>query len=637
MSQDGEGPITDKGINFQSYPLDQLQAIALQLYRSPKVKQDLCPLMVGTSPAGPSSQAMRAAEESQYASMNVENDNTTNGINKNGGKSSPKGLKQGKKEEASFESSAFGAGEEDDNDDASDFLEKARFVPMRLTYEERKYLRLVESAMLVSTYTDRVDFLHAPGQEQRKLMVLMKQMCSVLSGLLIAHDYNSGQELMKERDFQAYAIFFQTVFEISRRYKILNPERMRAAYGKLMYVLQDSSQEQVADLLNFECATRVKTVFHVLSKSARGLELLKNPLLRVATSEIVPGPKDYRWDVQRKIQKKEAAIKKLSEEYSSGRGVAGRKRSSGRGGRKGSNWMRYIGLRSSHDSDDTDSDADDGSEGEGLSEDLVQQCIYSLGDHNTYLRFNREPCDKLIAFLTTEFSSTQASEDPRFSLSIEAGQSGARLSHSHARQYAFVHQSLMLWRDVLDNMFQLWHLAEQDLLNTKDNPYTLTNTGQGLNRVQNCPRVAAAMKQLVEGVQRKVGGWIGSAQIHLGDHNVPNGLMFIDKYTQVPRILGPVVLCLEKIVPLYEAHPTSTSGQLIDSFGGPFELRKLILADFFRHAFDGSGADNFFDAGSCVDGRLTSAWNWCSRIHEQPYYPIFLLTGFSGFDGKEGW
>jgi len=601
--------VIDKGVNFRSYPQDQLQQIALQLYRSPKVRQDLCPLLVGTSAAAPSSEAMRAAEQSQYAEVHTE----------------PEGGAGGKRAGGTnrdFESSAFGAN--DDGGDGVDFLEKARFVPMRLTYEERKYLRLVESAMLVSTYTDRVDFLTLPGQEQRKLMILMKQMCSVLSGLLIAHDYSAGQELLKERDFQGYKNFFQTVFEIARRYKILNPERMRAAYGKLMYVLQDSSQEQVADLLNFECVTRVKTVFDVLSRSPRGLELLKNPLLRTATMEIIPEPKEFRWDIQKKIKKKEAAIRKLSEEYSS---------SCRKPRRGGSNWMRYIGLRSSQDSDESDSNADD----DGLSEDLVEQCIYSLGDHNTYLRFNREPCDQLIAFLTSEFSPRTPPTDPRFSLSIEAGQSGARLSHSHARQYAFVHQSLMLWRDVLDNMFQLWHLAEQDLLNTKDNPYTLTNTGQGLNRVQNCPRVAAAMKQLVEGVQRKVGGWIGSTQIHLGDHNVPNGLMFIDKYTQVPRILGPVALCLEKIVPLYESHPTSTSGQLIDSFGGPLELRKLILADFFRHAFDGSGADNFFDAGSCVDGRLTSAWNWCSKIHERPYYPIFLLTGFTGFDGKEGW
>ena len=105
-------------------------------------------------------------------------------------------------------------------------------------------------------------------------------------------------------------------------------------------------------------------------------------------------------------------------------------------------------------------------------------------------------------------------------------------------------------------------LAEQDLLgstsssSTSDHlsstpssppPYELRNTGQGLQRVQQSPLVYRAMHEILARTKHQLGGWVGSSVIHLGDNNVPNTLMFIDKYTQVPRILGPLIKTLENL------------------------------------------------------------------------------------------
>jgi hypothetical protein len=192
-------------------------------------------------------------------------------------------------------------------------------------------------------------------------------------------------------------------------------------------------------------------------------------------------------------------------------------------------------------------------------------------------------------------------------------------------------QSLSLWRALLDRMYELWLSAEADMLDPRY-PYALRDTGQGLNRVQPCPRVGRAMAHVIDGVQRRVGGWVGSAVVHLGDQAVPNALMFIEKYATVSRILAPLVRVIDAVPAIGARSPALAA--LVESYGGAEPLRTVILADFFRHAFDGSGADDYINAGSCIDGRLTSAWEWTSLIEKKRYWPIFQLSGFTSFDGE---
>eukprot|EP00775_Hariotina_reticulata_P012285 gene12285-12421_t len=433
--------------------------------------------------------------------------------------------------------------------------------------------KLLEAALNVSEYTDKVDIL-AWRSKTSRVHAQIKDFCAILSGLVVAQDYKRGQQLVADRDFDENADFFQDVFEIGRRYKIMNPEKMRSEFGKLMYMLMDSSDSQVQELLAFSCVRPLRTVYTFLEERGR-LNLLDDPLLETATREIVAGDR-MRAVVQREIKHKERARETLARKY------------------------RHATL----------------------TEDEILWAIYSISDNNSYLLFNRDPIDRMISYFQAMFQPDSFEEG--YSLAIVGGRGGARLTHSHERQYHYVLQSLMLWREISTDMFKLWYLAEADMLQ-EGASYKLCDTGQGLNRVQSAPRVGRAMTAILRRCQDAIGGWVGSSVVHLGDHNVPNALFFLNKYTQVPQILNPVVLVLDELPKLYQ--DPHLAAYINSTFGSLEGARKAILTDFCRHAFDGSGADNFFDAGSCIDGRLTSAWNWCSKIEKKDYHPLFKKVG----------
>jgi hypothetical protein len=337
----------------------------------------------------------------------------------------------------------------------------------------------------------------------------------------------------------------------------------------------DAQDPDISDVMRFIFVKPIRTV-HSFLEEKKCLDLLSEPLLVVATGEVVTEGK-RREELDEAIRLKQNAIALLRKMYSTAE----------------------------------------------MSEDDISLCLLSIGDNHNFLRANRGPVDEMIAYLQANFDPAQ--EKGR-SLRIAYGIGGSCLHHDHSTQFHFVQQSLTLWRDILHDMFRLWMLSDFDLLDSR-NGYRLRNTGQGLNRMQGCPRVGRAMSEIVAEAHRKQGRWVGLSVVHLGDVDVPNAMVFIDKYNQVARILAPIASCIRGIDRLCERPETKA---FIDNFGGAEKVKMDILCDYFKHGFDGSGSDG----GSCIDGRLTSSWNWCSKIAKKPFYPIFLLTGFIGFDGE---
>ncbi len=140
--------------------------------------------------------------------------------------------------------------------------ERSKYIPLRLSMGERKMLRLVEAAMSCCDYTTDVDKQFKSST--RRIHCQLKKITSVLRGMVSSCDYNAGQRLLHndtddgkdEASFSDYENFFRQMFEIARRHKIMNPEKMRSEYGKLIYLLQDAVSHSIKPHLSFSCKVR---------------------------------------------------------------------------------------------------------------------------------------------------------------------------------------------------------------------------------------------------------------------------------------------------------------------------------------------------------------------------------------------
>jgi hypothetical protein len=93
-------------------------------------------------------------------------------------------------------------------------VERSKYIPLRLTHKERKMLHLLEASLNVSQYTDRVDVVinnENQNQNQNQMKILKTKIVdisAILTGILVAADYKTGQTLLQHKDFKEYEHFF---------------------------------------------------------------------------------------------------------------------------------------------------------------------------------------------------------------------------------------------------------------------------------------------------------------------------------------------------------------------------------------------------------------------------------------------
>ena len=220
---------------------------------------------------------------------------------------------------------------ERDDSNYNSVKERSKYIPLRLSMGERKMLRLVEAIMSCCDYTTDVD--KEFKSSTRRTYSQLKRIQSVLRGMVTSCDYNAGKKLLENDDddndddensneegtdnggraFSDYETFFRQMFEIARRHKIMNPEKMRSEYGKLIYLLQDAVSPSIQPHLSFSCKGSIETVYKFLEER-NGLDMLEDKYIEIATREVLAGKKS-RAQISHEIKQKEKAVSLLKQKY----------------------------------------------------------------------------------------------------------------------------------------------------------------------------------------------------------------------------------------------------------------------------------------------------------------------------------
>ena len=97
------------------------------------------------------------------------------------------------------------SGKEKQASDAVDFCERAKFVPMRLTYDERKYLRLIDATMHVGKPRIFHSFFNSKSSNSREFNGIYFKASMGFKGVALHGSHGHGAERERQRGAEACA------------------------------------------------------------------------------------------------------------------------------------------------------------------------------------------------------------------------------------------------------------------------------------------------------------------------------------------------------------------------------------------------------------------------------------------------
>lgn len=85
----------------------------------------------------------------------------------------------------------------------------------------------------------------------------------------------------------------------------------------------------------------------------------------------------------------------------------------------------------------------------------IERIIKSIQDYYAFQEGYAKPVIQMLEYLEKFFDMNKPRGE-EFDLSIRSGQRGSCLTHDHSTHFRFVSQSLTLWKNIMQQMYNLW-------------------------------------------------------------------------------------------------------------------------------------------------------------------------------------